>query len=204
METAPEGASPPDRRASNPNRLHHFKFTETTLTGRSEQAAMVHACLEPFDPSEGTQMSDNFNPTTDDFAAMFESSTAASAMQEGQVIPATVIRIDTPPPPARALTFTRPVCGTSEMESGRQYSSKSSSCTCRNQTDTISYVCQWGLRVQVCEQPRFNCQKLQVCAVETAGNVPRRRRQRRLEVIVRGPPPARAGRPQRPCISAGR
>jgi small subunit ribosomal protein S1 len=55
---------------------------------------MVHACLEPFDPSEGTQMSDNFNPTTDDFAAMFESSTAASAMQEGQVIPATVIRID--------------------------------------------------------------------------------------------------------------
>ena len=39
-------------------------------------------------------MSDNFNPSTDDFAAMFESSTAASAMQEGQVIPATVIRID--------------------------------------------------------------------------------------------------------------
>ncbi|PTB92113.1 30S ribosomal protein S1, partial [Marinobacter sp. B9-2] len=39
-------------------------------------------------------MSDSFNPTTDDFAAMFESSTAASAMQEGQVIPATVIRID--------------------------------------------------------------------------------------------------------------
>ena len=55
---------------------------------------MVHACLEPFDPPEGTQMSDNFNPSTDDFAAMFESSTAASAMQEGQVIPATVIRID--------------------------------------------------------------------------------------------------------------
>ena len=55
---------------------------------------MVHVCLEPFDPPEGTQMSDSFNPTTDDFAAMFESSTAASAMQEGQVIPATVIRID--------------------------------------------------------------------------------------------------------------
>ena len=67
---------------------------ETTLSGRSEQAAIVHACLEPFDPPEGTQMSDNFNPSTDDFAAMFESSTAASAMQEGQVIPATVIRID--------------------------------------------------------------------------------------------------------------
>ena len=47
---------------------------------------MVHACLEPFDPSEGTQMSDKMNPSTDDFAAMFESSTAASAMQEGQVI----------------------------------------------------------------------------------------------------------------------
>ena len=67
---------------------------ETTLSGRSEQAAIVHACLELFDPPEGTQMSDNFNPSTDDFAAMFESSTAASAMQEGQVIPATVIRID--------------------------------------------------------------------------------------------------------------
>ncbi|KCZ50975.1 30S ribosomal protein S1 [Hyphomonas beringensis] len=39
-------------------------------------------------------MSDKMNPSTDDFAAMFESSTAASAMQEGQVIPATVIRID--------------------------------------------------------------------------------------------------------------
>ena len=35
-------------------------------------------------------------------------------------------------------------------------------------------------------------------------SVPRHRRQRRLGVTVRGPPPARAGRPQRPCISADR
>ena len=55
---------------------------------------MVRACPEPFDPPEGTYMSDNFNPSTEDFAAMFESSTAASAMQEGQVIPATVVRVD--------------------------------------------------------------------------------------------------------------
>jgi small subunit ribosomal protein S1 len=34
------------------------------------------------------------NPSTDDFASMFESSAAASAMQEGQVVPATVIRIE--------------------------------------------------------------------------------------------------------------
>ncbi|MBY9066227.1 30S ribosomal protein S1 [Hyphomonas sp. WL0036] len=39
-------------------------------------------------------MTNQMNPTTDDFAAMFESSPAASAMQEGQVIPATVLRID--------------------------------------------------------------------------------------------------------------
>ncbi len=39
-------------------------------------------------------MTDKMNPTSDDFAAMFESSTAASAMQEGQVIPATVVRVD--------------------------------------------------------------------------------------------------------------
>jgi small subunit ribosomal protein S1 len=34
------------------------------------------------------------NPSTDDFASMFESSAAAAAMQEGQVVPATVIRIE--------------------------------------------------------------------------------------------------------------
>ena len=39
-------------------------------------------------------MTDTMNPSTDDFAAMFETSAAAAAMQEGQVIPATVIRID--------------------------------------------------------------------------------------------------------------
>ena len=39
-------------------------------------------------------MTDKMNPSTDDFAAMFESSAAAGAMQEGQVIPATVIRIE--------------------------------------------------------------------------------------------------------------
>ena len=39
-------------------------------------------------------MTDKMNPTTDDFATMFETSAAAGAMQEGQVIPATVIRIE--------------------------------------------------------------------------------------------------------------
>ncbi|WP_035581865.1 30S ribosomal protein S1 [Hyphomonas jannaschiana] len=39
-------------------------------------------------------MTDSMNPSTDDFASMFESSAAASAMQEGQVVPATVIRIE--------------------------------------------------------------------------------------------------------------
>jgi small subunit ribosomal protein S1 len=39
-------------------------------------------------------MTEKMNPTTDDFAAMFESSAAAGAMKEGQVIPATVIGIE--------------------------------------------------------------------------------------------------------------
>ncbi|MFN4024330.1 MAG: 30S ribosomal protein S1 [Hyphomonas sp.] len=39
-------------------------------------------------------MTNQMNPTSADFAAMFESSAAASAMQEGQVIAATVLRID--------------------------------------------------------------------------------------------------------------
>ncbi|MBD3770534.1 MAG: 30S ribosomal protein S1 [Rhodobacterales bacterium] len=39
-------------------------------------------------------MTDSMNPSTDDFASMFESSAAAAAMQEGQVVPATVIRIE--------------------------------------------------------------------------------------------------------------
>ncbi|MEZ5999701.1 30S ribosomal protein S1 [Hyphomonas sp.] len=39
-------------------------------------------------------MTDSMNPTSDDFASMFESSAAAAAMQEGQVVPATVIRIE--------------------------------------------------------------------------------------------------------------
>ena len=39
-------------------------------------------------------MNKSMNPTSDDFASMFESSAAAGAMQEGQVIPATVLRID--------------------------------------------------------------------------------------------------------------
>ena len=55
---------------------------------------MVRACLEPFAPPQETQMTDTMNPSSDDFAAMFESSAAAAAMQEGQVVPATVIRID--------------------------------------------------------------------------------------------------------------
>ena len=42
----------------------------------------------------GDTMTNQMNPSTEDFAAMFESSAAASAMQEGQVIPATVLRID--------------------------------------------------------------------------------------------------------------
>ncbi|WP_321490524.1 30S ribosomal protein S1 [uncultured Hyphomonas sp.] len=39
-------------------------------------------------------MTDSMNPSSDDFASMFESSAAAAAMQEGQVVPATVIRIE--------------------------------------------------------------------------------------------------------------
>ncbi|MFN3313008.1 MAG: 30S ribosomal protein S1 [Hyphomonas sp.] len=39
-------------------------------------------------------MTTQMNPTPADFAAMFEGSAAAAAMQEGQVIPATVLRID--------------------------------------------------------------------------------------------------------------
>lgn len=39
-------------------------------------------------------MTDTMTPSSDDFASMFESSTAASAMQEGQVIPATVVSVD--------------------------------------------------------------------------------------------------------------
>ena len=39
-------------------------------------------------------MTNKMNPTPDDFAAMFEGSAAAAAMQEGQVIPATVLRVD--------------------------------------------------------------------------------------------------------------
>ncbi|MEZ5986033.1 MAG: 30S ribosomal protein S1 [Hyphomonas sp.] len=39
-------------------------------------------------------MTDSMNPSTDDFASMFESSAAAAAMQEGQVVPATVVRIE--------------------------------------------------------------------------------------------------------------
>jgi small subunit ribosomal protein S1 len=55
---------------------------------------MVRACLEPFVPPQEPYMTDSMNPSTDDFASMFESSAAASAMQEGQVVPATVIRIE--------------------------------------------------------------------------------------------------------------
>ena len=39
-------------------------------------------------------MSDSMNPTTDDFAAMFEGSVAADTMTEGKVIPATVISVE--------------------------------------------------------------------------------------------------------------
>ncbi len=39
-------------------------------------------------------MTDTMNPTTDDFAAMFEDSAAAAAMTEGRVVPATVISIE--------------------------------------------------------------------------------------------------------------
>jgi small subunit ribosomal protein S1 len=39
-------------------------------------------------------MTNEMNPSSADFASMFESSAAAGAMQEGQVIPATVLRID--------------------------------------------------------------------------------------------------------------
>ena len=55
---------------------------------------MVRACPEPFVPPQEPYMTDSMNPSTDDFASMFESSAAAAAMQEGQVVPATVIRIE--------------------------------------------------------------------------------------------------------------
>ncbi|KCZ85063.1 30S ribosomal protein S1 [Hyphomonas adhaerens MHS-3] len=55
---------------------------------------MVRACLEPFVPPQEPYMTESMNPSSDDFASMFESSAAASAMQEGQVVPATVIRIE--------------------------------------------------------------------------------------------------------------
>jgi small subunit ribosomal protein S1 len=58
---------------------------------------MVRACLEPFVPPQEPYMTDSMNPSTDDFASMFESSAAASAMQEGQVVPATVSALKTMP-----------------------------------------------------------------------------------------------------------
>ena len=45
-------------------------------------------------PFPGDKMTKSMNPTPADFASMFESSAAAGAMKEGQVIPATVLRID--------------------------------------------------------------------------------------------------------------
>lgn len=39
-------------------------------------------------------MTDTMNPTTDDFAAMFEESAAAAAMTEGKVVPATVLSVE--------------------------------------------------------------------------------------------------------------
>ena len=45
--------------------------------------------------ASGTNMStDSMNPTTDDFAALFESSAASESMTEGRVIPATVIAVE--------------------------------------------------------------------------------------------------------------
>ena len=55
---------------------------------------MARACLEPFDPPQEPHMTNSMTPSTDDFATMFESSAAAAAMQEGQVVPATVIRME--------------------------------------------------------------------------------------------------------------
>ena len=37
---------------------------------------------------------ETMNPSTDDFAAMFEDSTAASTLQEGRVVPATVVAVN--------------------------------------------------------------------------------------------------------------
>ncbi len=39
-------------------------------------------------------MTDSMNPSTDDFAAMFEDSAAAAAMTEGKVVPATVLSVE--------------------------------------------------------------------------------------------------------------
>ena len=37
---------------------------------------------------------ETMNPSTDDFAAMFEESTGATTLQEGRVVPATVVAIN--------------------------------------------------------------------------------------------------------------
>ncbi len=45
-------------------------------------------------PAIGAKMTESMNPSSEDFASMFESSPAANAMQEGKVVPATVIGIE--------------------------------------------------------------------------------------------------------------
>jgi len=73
----------------------------TGLRARGRRAAMAcratgrldldHIRLTNGDTMETT---DSLNPSSDDFAAMFEGSAAASAMTEGHVVPATVIDIE--------------------------------------------------------------------------------------------------------------
>ena len=53
--------------------------------------AMISIFPTPFGPNMST---DSMNPTTDDFAALFEGSAAAETMTEGKVIPATVIAVE--------------------------------------------------------------------------------------------------------------
>jgi small subunit ribosomal protein S1 len=63
-----------------------------TLPPKSRLSQWCGAWLTLRPPGEN--MINSMNPTTDDFAAMFESSAAAGAMKEGQVIAATVIGIE--------------------------------------------------------------------------------------------------------------
>jgi hypothetical protein len=67
---------------------------DTNITGLDRRPHGHAAAPEYPVYQSGDPMTDKFNPSSQDFAELFENSAAASAMQEGQVIPATVVRIE--------------------------------------------------------------------------------------------------------------